>query len=219
MILTGDEATLRSYHAYRLVMAAVSILQFIDGGTSRFGKQLIPHTDTEDGLVAQSHRLTNILYSLITRIRIARSVRNKQSIVFHSCEIIIPRHANHLHATLQQTSDNIGFHTAIHQNHFLFVRSLIVTNHFFARNLIHIINAFVTGFGLIIGIVIKHNFPHHHPMFAKHLCQFAGINAGNAGHLLALQPVGKTFFCIPMAVLLTVVTYNNGFGMYAFTFH
>ena len=38
MILRGDEATLRTHHAYRLIMAAMSVFQLIYLGSSGFGK-------------------------------------------------------------------------------------------------------------------------------------------------------------------------------------
>ena len=65
VVLTGNETTFRSYHAHRLVMAAMTVFQFIDGSASCFGKQLIPHTNAEDRLVAQAHRLADMLYRLI----------------------------------------------------------------------------------------------------------------------------------------------------------
>ena len=34
VVLRGDETLFRAYHAYRLVMAAVTVFQFVDFGTS-----------------------------------------------------------------------------------------------------------------------------------------------------------------------------------------
>ena len=45
----------------------------------------------------------------------------------------------------------------------------------------------------------------------------SGIDACNARHLLTLQPVGQTFFRIPVTEFFTVITYNNRFGMDTFT--
>lgn len=49
MILAGDEATVGTHHTHGLVVAAVSILQFIYLGTSGLAEELIAHTDTKIG--------------------------------------------------------------------------------------------------------------------------------------------------------------------------
>ena len=69
MILRGDEAFLRPYHADRLVMATVSVFQFVDGGASGFCQQLVTHADTADRFVS-GERFADILNGRIAGIRV-----------------------------------------------------------------------------------------------------------------------------------------------------
>ena len=132
---------------------------------------------------------------------------------------MVPRNTDHFHIPFQQTTDDICLYPTIHQHHFFLTCTFIVTNHFLTRYFIYIIDTCIHCFGHIAGFIIKYNFPHHYPMFAKNFGQFTGIDACNARHLLTLQPVGQTFFRIPVTEFFTVITYNNRFGMDTFTLH
>ena len=73
--------------------------------------------------------------------------------------------------------------------------------------------------GHIIGIVVKDNLSHHHPVLAQHFRQLAGIDARNARHLFAFQPVAEAFHGIPMTVVTGIIAYDKGFGVDAFALH
>ena len=47
-------------------------------------------------------------------------------------------------------------------------------------------------------------------MLAQHLGEFARVDTCDAGHLLTLQPIGKTLLGIPMGIACAVVGHNNG---------
>ena len=49
MILARDEATACSRHLHGLVMAAMSVFQFIDRSSTGLGKELVSHADAENG--------------------------------------------------------------------------------------------------------------------------------------------------------------------------
>lgn len=49
VILARDETTGRAHHPHRLIVAAVSVLQFINPGTGRFAQKLVAHTDAHAG--------------------------------------------------------------------------------------------------------------------------------------------------------------------------
>ena len=91
MVLRGDEAFLRAYHTYRLVMATMTVLQFIDRSTAGFRQQLVTHANTANRLIP-GKRLTDIPHGGIASIRIARTVADKQAIVFQLIEVVVPRH-------------------------------------------------------------------------------------------------------------------------------
>ena len=80
MILRGDEAFLRPYHTDRLVMATVSVLQFVDGGASGFCQQLVTHADTADRFIA-GKCFADILNGRIAGIRVAGAVTDEQTVV------------------------------------------------------------------------------------------------------------------------------------------
>ena len=56
-------------------------------------------------------------------------------------------------------------------------------------------------------------------MLAEHLGQLAGVDAGDARHMLALEPFAQTLHGIPMVVLLAVVTHDDGRGIDAIALH
>ena len=49
VILARDETTGRAHHPHRLIVAAVSVLQFINPGAGRFAQKLVAHTDAHAG--------------------------------------------------------------------------------------------------------------------------------------------------------------------------
>ena len=119
MILRGNETTFRPYHAHRLVMAAVSVFQFVYFSSSGFGKQLIAHADAEDRELLILHRLTDVLNGSITVVGIAGTIVDKQSVELQPVEIIVPGNADDFHPPSQQTADDVSLHTAIHKDNLL----------------------------------------------------------------------------------------------------
>ena len=122
MILRSNKTTFRTHHAYRLVVATVSIFKFVNLCPSGFREQLVAHADSKDGKFLVRHCLADILHSCVAGIRVTRAVGDKQPVKFESVKIIIPRYTDHFYTTLQQATDNIGFYTTIHQNNFFKLR-------------------------------------------------------------------------------------------------
>ena len=56
-------------------------------------------------------------------------------------------------------------------------------------------------------------------MLTEHLCQLAGVDARHARHLFALEPVSQTLTGVPMGIGLTIVTHDNGQGIYPVALH
>ena len=200
-------------------MAAVAVFQFVYLGAPSFGKQLVSHTDAEDGQFLVLHCLADMLHGSIAGIGVARAVGDEQPVELHPSIIIVPGNANHFHVTFQQAADDVMLDAAIHKEHFLLTGSFVVTDNLLAANFIHIIHIGIRGLRHFIRFIIKGDTSHHHPMLAKHLCQFAGIDARDARNLFAFQPVTETFHRIPMAIIFTIIAYNNGFGMDMLALH
>lgn len=117
MILGGDETTLSTHHAHRLVMAAVSIFQFVYLGAPRLGKQLVPHTYAEDRQFLVLHRLADIPYGSIAGIRVAGTVGDEQTVELQPVIIVVPGNTDHFDTTPQQTTDDVVLDTAIHKHY------------------------------------------------------------------------------------------------------
>ena len=49
VVLRGDETARGAHLLHGLVVAAVSVFQFVDGCSRRFSEQLVTHTDTHAG--------------------------------------------------------------------------------------------------------------------------------------------------------------------------
>ena len=65
----------------------------------------------------------------------------------------------------------------------------------------------------MLRLIIKDNLSHHHTMFAEHFRQLAGVNTCDAGNVFTFQPVTETFHCVPVAVFIRIVAYDNRFRM------
>ena len=56
-------------------------------------------------------------------------------------------------------------------------------------------------------------------MFTQHFGKFARVDARNAWHLFAFQPVPQTFHSIPMTVLLAIIAHDYSRSINAVTLH
>ena len=219
MILRGDEAFLRPYHADRLVMATVSVFQFVDGGASGFCQQLVTHADTADRFVS-GERFADILNGRIAGIRVAGTVADEQAVVFQRIEIVIPGHADNRYITFQQAADDVMFHAAIYQDNAFLTFAFAVSNHFLTGHFIYIIHIRVfSEIGCFNFFPANHDLSHHHAMFAQFLGQGTCIDPINSGNTFFFQPASQTLYSIPMTILMTVIAYDDGIGMYLFTLH
>ena len=77
VVLRGDEAALRTHHPYRLVMAAVTVLQLIDLRPACLAQQLVSHADAEDRQFLIRHCLADVLHGGIADIGVARALLMK----------------------------------------------------------------------------------------------------------------------------------------------
>lgn len=71
----------------------------------------------------------------------------------------------------------------------------------------------------IVNWIVEDNLSHHHSVFTKYFGQFTRIDARDTRHLFTFQPFTQTFHCIPVAIFIRIVTYDNRFRMYFLTFH
>ena len=196
----------------------MTILQLVDGSTGCLGKQLVTHTDTADRLAALADLLTNNVYGILTHVWVARTIGQEQAVEVHIGVIVIPRHTNHLYASVDEATDDVCLHTAVNKYHLL-AGTLVVTDNLLAAHLVNEVYTLIVSFRDVVWFIIKENLTHHHTMFTKHLSQLTGIDACDSWHFLALQPVGKTLHCIPVAVLLAVIIHDDGRSINLVTLH
>ena len=86
-----------------------------------------------------------MLHSLTALLGVAGTIREEQAVELQLVEVIIPRHANDLHTSLNQASDNVCLNAAIYE-HNLLASSLIVANHFLAAHFFHPVDRAVVLF-------------------------------------------------------------------------
>ena len=196
----------------------MTILQLVDSSTGSLGKQLVTHTNTADRLAALADLLANNVYCILTHVWVARTIGKEQSVEIHICVIVIPRHTDHLNASVDEATDDVCLHTAVNENHLL-AGTLIVTDNLLAAHLVNEVYTLVVSLRYVVWFIIKENLTHHHTMFTKHLSQLTGIDACDSWHLFALQPVGKTLHCIPVAILLAVIIHDDGRSINLVTLH
>ena len=196
----------------------MTILQLVDSSTGSLGKQLVTHADTADRLAALADLLANNINSILTHIWVARTIGKEQSVEVHIGVIVIPRHTNHLYASVDEATDDVCLHTAVNENHLL-AGTLVVTDNLLAAHLVNEVYTLVVSLRYVVRLIIKENLTHHHAMLTKHLSQLTGIDACDSWHFLTLQPVGKTLHCIPVAVLLAVIIHDDGRSINLVTLH
>ena len=196
----------------------MTILQLVDSSTGCLRKQLVTHTDTADRLAALANLLANNVYCILAHIRVTRTIGQEQSVEVHIGVIVIPWHTDHLYASVDEATDDVCLHTAVNENHLL-AGTLVVTDNLLAAHLVNEVYTLIVSLRNVVRLIIKENLTHHHTMLTKHLSQLTGIDACDSWHLFALQPVGKTLHCIPVAVLLAVIIHNDGRSINLVTLH
>ena len=196
----------------------MTILQLVDSSTGCLRKQLVTHTDTADRLAALADLLANNIYCILTHVWVARTICQEQAVEIHIGVIVIPRHTNHLYASVDEATDDVCLHTAVNEYHLL-AGTLVVTDNLLAAHLVNEVNTLIVSFRYVVRLIIKENLTHHHTMLTEHLSQLTGIDACDSWHLFALQPVGKTLHCIPVAVLLAVIIHDDGRSINLVTLH
>ena len=219
VVLRGDEALLRAHHAHRLVVAAVAVLQLIDRGASSLGEQLVAHADTTDGLAAAAHLLADDLHGLGAHVGIARTIGQEETVKLQRVEIIIPRYTDDFHVATKEATQDVVLYTTVYEDHLLISLAFVVADYFLARNLSYEVYTLIASRrGLVLRLVVKHNFTHHHTVLTQHFGQFARVDSCDARHLFALQPVTQAFSRIPVAVLFAIVSDNQRRGINAVAF-
>ena len=200
-------------------MRAVAVFEFIDRCAGGFREQLVAHADTHAGAhVRVGEELANVFHGLGCGVRVAGAVGEEQAVKLQLIEIVVPGHAHHFHAAPQQAADNVVLHAAVHE-YYAAACALAVSDDFLARNFFHIVHPFVFRRRHIVGLVVEDDFAHHHAVFAQQFGEFSRVDARDARHVLALEPVGEAFAGIPVAVFRAVIAYDNGRGVYAVALH
>ena len=208
MVLTSHITTLRTYLSDWLVMRAMTILELVDAGTAGFSQELITHADTADRLTTLGHLTTEDGHSLLAHVRVTRSVRKEQSIEIQFGIVVIPRNTDYFHVPIYQTTNDIVFDTTVNKYHFL-PCPFVIANHLFTAHLFYEVHAFIVSRRDIICIIIKDDLSHHHTMLSKDLRKLSGINTCDARNLFPFQPISQAFASVPMAILFTVIRYND----------
>ena len=139
MILACDEAAVGASHAYGLIVASVSILEFVGLCSTGLGKELVAHTYTEDRLVAQSHGSAQVVDSCSALVGVTWAVADEDAIVVQGGEVVVPRHTHYLHSTALEAAYDIALHAAVDEDDGLF-SSLIVADDFFARDFVDVVD-------------------------------------------------------------------------------
>ena len=196
----------------------MTILQLVDSSTGSLRKQLVTHTDTADRLATLVDLLADNIHSILAHIWVTRTICQEQAIEIHIGVIVIPRHTNYLNTSVDEATDDVSLHTAVNEYHLL-TGTLVITDNLLAAHLVNEVYTLVVSLRDVVWFIIKENLTHHHTMLTKHLSQLTGIDACDSWHLFALQPVGKTLHCIPVAVLLAVIIHDDGRSINLVTLH
>ena len=201
-------------------MAAVTVFQLIDRSAGGLGEELVAHADAHAGTHGGAgEELADILHGFRAGVGVARAVGQEEAVELELVEVVVPGHADDFHAAAEEAADDVVLHAAVHEHHLLQALAFVVAYDFLARYLGHVVHAGILGFGHVVGLVVEEDFAHHHAVLTQHLGKFAGVDAGDAGHFFAFEPVGQTFHGVPVAVFLAVVAHDDGGGIDAVALH
>ena len=189
----------------------MTILEFLDLGTGGQRQDLVAHADAVDGF-ARLHELLDMLYGLAAQVRVARAVRDEQTVkrFAHLVEVVVPRYHRDVDVVAQQAADDVLFHTHIDQADFLLAVAEVL--HLLGRYDGHLVHQ-VRVFKFDVLATVKDNLALHRTLLSQHFSEFSGVDALDANHLLLLEPVGQRLGSIPVAVLLGVVAHHKGAHM------
>ena len=117
MILACDEATGGAHKLHRLVMTAMTILQLVCLCTCSPCQELVAETDAHEGphirIVEEG---ADVLHGLIALLRVARAIRQEQSIEVKLVEVIVPRNPDDFNASIHQATDDVCLYTTVNKN-------------------------------------------------------------------------------------------------------
>ena len=93
--------------------AAVSVLQLVYPRASGLREELVAHADAEDGELLVCHSLADVLHGGVARVGVARSVGDEEAVELQLVEVVVPGHADDLHAAAQEAAQDVGLDAAV----------------------------------------------------------------------------------------------------------
>ena len=167
VVLRGNVTLVGSNETHRLIMRTMAVFQLVNRGSGSLPQQLIAHANATNRFAGSADLLANYVYSFLTCVRIARPISQKQAVKIHVGIIIIPRNADYFHPSINQTTDDIGLHSAVNEYHFLSC-SLLISDDFLTRNFRNKVHSLIISLRHFIRNVVKNNASLHDSMFTKH---------------------------------------------------
>ena len=134
VILRSDEALRATNTLHRLVVRAVTVFQLVGLGTCGTRQQLVAQADAHAGTYSLTpgpspngegsgyffrfsiQECTNVLYRFVALLWVARTVGQEQTVELQLVEVVVPRHTNHLNASLNQTTNDIRLHATVNEH-------------------------------------------------------------------------------------------------------
>ena len=110
-------------------MRAVAIFQFVGLSSCGTSQQLVAEADAHEGTHSPtlavifcffiSQERADMLHRLLTLLGVTRSVGEEEAVEVKLVEVVVPGHADDLHTTLEQATDDVGLHATINEQYLL----------------------------------------------------------------------------------------------------
>ena len=104
VVLRCNEAAFCSGLTYGLVVAAVSVFEFVCACAGSLGEKLVAHAYAAYRFFA-FERFAKVFYGVGGEVRVAGAVRHEYAVAFNLVEIKIPWNPHYSYAALYQTAD------------------------------------------------------------------------------------------------------------------
>ena len=192
VVLAGDVAAPREQVLHRLVHAAVAVGQLVGVTASSEREDLVPQADAEDGLAVGGQQGTHLPHQRHQVLRVTGAIADDDGVALGGKrrEVGVPGCTHHRCSAFEERADHVVFGSRIHQQHLeraALVADNIVWGHETEDLLLHVhrLRRVAAARRVVRG---RQEPSLHCPVLAQSPGQRPGIDAGDAGDVLGLEP-------------------------------
>lgn len=218
IILANGRAAFHSCRTRQLIVTTVAMFRFVSNNASYFKGRLVPRAGTRSELITRTRHLTSVLCHLVTDVQVAQAIQGGRSIVLRPYGIVIPESASRFRVPFRWTASGVYLCAAVRRRRFFLAYAFVMAGRFLAQCFVCVVSAYVRYFKRVTKFVVGCSFPRRCPVFTGGFNRFANVSTYGTQRLLALRPINRAFFHVPIAMFFAMVACGGHFNVSAFAF-